>query len=113
MLDEEFNKKYPLTKYHGIHNDNGRIGALFTNPKVKPQMYAVDEWELHDCVLMCRDHKRVYPQDNSNLMELNVHEVALKAVQSEKRRLGISLERPPLDELPKLTLVLGGLSDSP
>jgi len=109
LLDEEFNKLYPVTKYHGTLQMEGTVVAKMTNPNVSSNLYAIDEWCLHDCVLSCRDHQRICPQDGSNLASLGTYERAMREVQAEKLRLGISLERPLLDAKPDLTLIQGGL----
>lgn len=115
MTDEEFLKKHfeqaPVSVFHGVFVGEGDdIQAIFTNPKIRPHAYAVEEASIFRGIMGGRKHQHVCAQDTRNIAELGVNTEALNAVQDLKERLGIKLDAPRLDSKPRLELIQSELN---
>jgi hypothetical protein len=108
LLTEEFFKKWPVTKYHGTHIQDGTVIAKLSNPLVDEGKFGGTEVGLHESIEQARTHQKRCPWDNRNLQEIAVYEKALAEVQAEKSRLGMPLDSPPIKGPFVLTVIPGG-----
>ena len=111
MTDAEWLELFPVSVFHGVVEDtqDGAILARMYNPLVDDRIYRVQESGLYDGTRNAREFQKRVPQDARNAAEIAVQEEAIRAVQAEKIRRGIPLQRPRLDGGPNLAVIPGGL----
>ena len=99
MLGDEFLKTYPVSEFHGTWVQDGTVIGRFSNSMVADDIYGLTENYLFNRIKHFRDHQRYCPEDTRNAAELKIKERGLEEIQSEKIRLGIPLDAPPLSLL--------------
>ena len=111
MSDQEWFQLFPVSVFHGVAEDpeDGTILARMYNPLVHSGIYRVEECGLYDGAEYGRYLHNRCPQNTRRAAEIAVEKEALRAVQAEKVKRGIPLQRPRIDDPPALTVIPGGL----